>query len=166
MTEDLKAAVSSLVIETVTLRDMLVSTYDDFDPELLPEDFGLNGQAYNGVTRIQTLEDDNEPDMQFIRFIFSSGIRFISNEDRKALKKQEIENEDVIPYIEFKATFSADYKSAVQLTQDQLRAFAKQHVSYHVWPYWREFIQSSCARLNIHPITIPPVRIKLDKEAP
>ncbi|NMS07959.1 hypothetical protein HKA85_02925, partial [Vibrio parahaemolyticus] len=62
MTEDLKAAVSSLVIETVTLRDMLVSTYDDFDPEFLPEDFGLNGQAYNGVTRIQTFEDDNEPD--------------------------------------------------------------------------------------------------------
>ncbi|HDM8216520.1 TPA: hypothetical protein P0E31_001213 [Vibrio campbellii] len=161
MNDDLKKAISCLVIQSVTLRDMLTTTYEDFDPDFLPEDFGLNGQTFQGVKKIQVFEEDDQPD-EIIRFHFTSGIRFVSTSDREAYDAGEIEESDITPYIEMKATFVVDYKSQDNLTQEELKAFSKQHVAFHAWPYWREFIQSTCARLGISPIALPALRIKSD----
>jgi len=40
-----------------------------------------------------------------------------------------------------------------------LDEFARYNVGYHVWPYWREYVQGTCARLGIPPVPVPMYRI-------
>ena len=66
---------------------------------------------------------------------------------------------EINPILEIKSEFIAQYESACELTQDEINQFSEKHVYFHVWPYWREVIQSSCARLGISPLIIPPLRV-------
>ncbi|MCC5830871.1 MAG: hypothetical protein JJU36_15600 [Phycisphaeraceae bacterium] len=43
--------------------------------------------------------------------------------------------------------------------KDQLQAFAEVNAVYNVWPYWREYVQSTLARMGLPTITMPAYRI-------
>tara|TARA_B100000767_G_scaffold270445_1_gene294110 strand:- start:149 stop:628 length:480 start_codon:yes stop_codon:yes gene_type:complete len=47
------------------------------------------------------------------------------------------------------ATFDASYYTQNELTKDELTSFGKSEVKRHVWPYWREYLQSTIARLGL-----------------
>jgi hypothetical protein len=40
----------------------------------------------------------------------------------------------------------------------ELAAFAKTNGVFNAWPYWREFVQNTSARMGIPPITVPVFR--------
>ncbi len=54
-----------------------------------------------------------------------------------------------------RATFIAEYHMRGELDDVALQEFATHNVSYHVWPYWREFLSDASARLRIPPIMLP-----------
>jgi len=47
----------------------------------------------------------------------------------------------------------------VELTPKQLSAFGKLNVLYNAWPYWREFVQNTVARMALPPLVVPVFRI-------
>jgi len=167
MNEQLQKAISSLLIENVSLKEMQVITHDNFNPDQIPEDLYSNGQSYRDVMRFESFgyyEDDEpqegEEELEFYRYTYSIGLRFIPTEQRLLHEQGEIESDELEPLLEFKATFFADYTIKFPLEQDEIDAFAEQHVGFHVWPYWREFLQSSCSRLGLPPLAVKPYIIK------
>jgi hypothetical protein len=58
------------------------------------------------------------------------------------------------------ATYLAVYKVTTEkIFEDaNVQAFAQMNGLLHIWPYWREFVQSSAQRLGLPPITLPVVR--------
>lgn len=59
------------------------------------------------------------------------------------------------------ATFLLAYKvsSLRGLKKENYEAFAESNGVYNAWPYWREYVQSMIARMNLPPLTIPVFRL-------
>ncbi|HGF3746758.1 TPA: hypothetical protein ACF4EY_000046 [Vibrio parahaemolyticus] len=156
----LNEAVSNLAIENIVLKDMAVKTHEDFDPDLVPDDIFENGQSFRSVVRVQSFSQDDEEQISLYRYTYSLGLRFIPTEQRALHEAGEIEFDELEPYIEFTASFLADYHAAKELEKDSVDLFGDKHVGFHIWPYWRELVQNSCNRLGIDAVSIPPYRIK------
>lgn len=157
----LECAVSNLVIDTITLKDMSLSTNEDFDPDIVPDDIFENSQSYRGVIRVQSFsQGDGEDEISLYRYTYALGLRFVPSEQRELHEGGEISDEELEPYIEFKASFFADYYSNEELEKEAIDKFGDQHVGYHIWPYWREFLQNACGRLGIEVLSLPPYRVK------
>lgn len=72
---------------------------------------------------------------------------------------EEQETED--PYLVIKATFLASYRvnSFDGLTEEGYQRFASLNGVFNTWPFWREFVHSTTARLGLPSLTIPVYRI-------
>lgn len=69
---------------------------------------------------------------------------------------EEKEEENIKAVIE--ATFLAEYLIEGEPGQKALDAFALKNASYHVWPYWREFLMSQSMRMNLPKVALPAVQ--------
>lgn len=47
----------------------------------------------------------------------------------------------------------------VEPSPEELKLFADGNAVFNVWPYWREFVQSTMSRMGLPPITIPVFRV-------
>ena len=56
---------------------------------------------------------------------------------------------------QIEATYVAEYRTTEELPEDALKAFAFRNASYHVWPFWREFLASQCNRMNLPRVSLP-----------
>lgn len=45
------------------------------------------------------------------------------------------------------------------LSPEHLEAFAQVNGAYNAWPYWRELVQSTFARMGLPPVTIPVFKV-------
>jgi preprotein translocase subunit SecB len=65
------------------------------------------------------------------------------------------------PDLIIEATFVILYKveSLVGLKQSNFEAFGQSNGVYNAWPYWREFVQNTVARMSLPPLTIPVFRL-------
>jgi hypothetical protein len=62
------------------------------------------------------------------------------------------------PYAVIRATIEAKYNlkpESPKFSDDDLKDYALCYCPFHVWGYWREFVQSSLARLDLPQITVP-----------
>ncbi len=59
------------------------------------------------------------------------------------------------------ATFILIYKAEKLegLDEKNFNAFAETNGIYNAWPYWREFVQNTVARMCLPPLTIPVFRL-------
>ncbi|PMG79378.1 hypothetical protein BCU84_05660 [Shewanella sp. 10N.286.51.B7] len=153
MTPEIKKCADNLLIQSVTLKNLYVNLCDELDSEDFEDRYLENSQELKGLKMYKSLEIEEGKWLYKLYTVI--GIRFVSDED--------FENEDtgtsIEPLLEIRSEFVAQYESPCELSEDEINQFGEQHVFYHVWPYWREVLQSSCARLNINPITIPPLRV-------
>lgn len=51
----------------------------------------------------------------------------------------------------------------VELTPQQLRAFGKVNALYNAWPYWREIVQTTVARMGLPRLIVPVFRVARPK---
>lgn len=102
-------------------------------------------------------EDDSAP--YVFRVYIAVGVRFVDSDasslDEESSTKhgQGRQGDSVLAQIE--TTYVAQYVSEIDPGQDALEAFALKNASYHVWPYWREFLASQCARMNLPKLNLP-----------
>ena len=63
--------------------------------------------------------------------------------------------------VSIKATFEIIYKAKElkSLTKKNFDAFGQTNGVYNAWPYWREFVQNTIARMGLPPLTIPVFRL-------
>lgn len=157
-----------LQISSVNLQNSLVDLEDDIISSEFSID-NLDKQVFRNVSSVRELEAVNE-DNQWIEyhFIYSVGMRFISkiediedeNTGEVVADNPETEEPEIKQFLEIKAKFKAIYFSQEKLDKDCIIAFCKENVGYHVWPYWREFVQHNCGRLGIDNIVIETYKVK------
>ncbi len=140
-----------LQIRSVVLRDFSAMINEETDP-LLIEEMETQPQGFRFVKKVrETSKSSDESDFWEYNFFYSVGARLINN-------TEEGEEEHVL--LEITATFNAIYSAEEKLEKESLEAFSEENVGYHVWPYWREFVQSSCSRLNV-PLLQTPMYFRL-----
>lgn len=74
---------------------------------------------------------------------------------------------DEEPLLDINARIEAIYTvpAGSSFTPYQLRSFAKANGMLNVWPYWRDFVQSSVQRAGLPPLTLPLFRV-IHKRSP
>ncbi|MEW6999122.1 hypothetical protein AADZ86_15665 [Colwelliaceae bacterium BS250] len=148
MTEAFEKAKKALSVTSVTLRDSYVALNDDIDLK----DFDTSDadiQTFRGVQKVrETSIQSEEKEFWEYHFYYGCGIRLV-NEENPDLE----EITDAL--VEIRATFNATYRSDKKVDKELIEAFSEENVGYHVWPYWRELVQSSCSRLCISTIETP-----------
>lgn len=159
-------AARALAIEAVYLRDSRVRCRDGFLPQFIEEELSLVPQYKTGSTgslislEVNESSKDNPP--RLILLTFSAAVRLVDGEALNADEAGDDLAEDV-QYLEIEAEFCAQYRLKPSADIDVLRPaieeFGRFNLGYHVWPYWREFVQSTCARMGIPPIPVPMYRL-------
>jgi len=68
------------------------------------------------------------------------------------------------PVVAIRAGFELRYKLPRGFTasRDELTSFAQTNGVYNAWPYWRELIQNTFARMNLPPVVLPLLRVARD----
>lgn len=74
-------------------------------------------------------------------------------EDSQKSSPDDSGEQELLAQVE--ATYVAEYRTTEELPEDALKAFACRNASYHVWPFWREFIASQCNRMNLPRVSLP-----------
>lgn len=153
MNEHLKSAQNSLDIRAVNLKESSILVRDELDLPSLDREKTIT-QAYRAVSRVQetSFTDSLKQDVWDYRFVYTSGVRLIFSEEAEASK-----GEGYKPIVEIIGVFTAKYFSQRKLEEKELKAFCEDSVGYHVWPYWREYVQSTCARIDFSPAFEVPV---------
>jgi hypothetical protein len=83
-------------------------------------------------------------------------------------KKLDEETEETIEKntaVLIETTFIAEYEMVHEVTEEALKEFALHNASYHVWPYWREYLANQCDRMNLPKITIPIIQLASNRDA-
>jgi hypothetical protein len=146
MATKLKEAQQLLSIFDVNLRNSSISTRDDVDLHRTDTSQALT-QSFRKCEGVEVYVKEGEvddPSSAFeYRFLFRAGLRLIAENER-----DHAEREDYKPMIEILALWESRYFSTVELDQEHIDAFSAENVGFHVWPYWREYVQSSCSRLG------------------
>ncbi len=134
---------------------------DNIFPEAIERSESI-AQSYRSFVKIRelSLKDSNENEMWNYRFLYSAGVRLIFSAEEEVSK-----DEDYQPLIEIVGVFEASYLSVRKLAEKNLMAYSVDNVGYHVWPYWREYVQSTCARIGYSPAFEVPVYRMTPKEA-
>lgn len=151
MNAELEIAKKQLMIQSVNLRNSSVKIDDDIIAENLKvRNDGLQG--YRTTSNIKEYELENTDDIHNweYRFEYSLGLRFIDNHD----EEDHDDESEINTLLEILAVFEAKYTSSEKVDEECIKEFAKQNVGYHIWPYWRELVQSYCCRLGIPPISV------------
>ena len=69
------------------------------------------------------------------------------------------ESSDQEHAVEIEAEFVAEYNMAKMLSKECVDEFALKNASFHIWPYWREFLMSQCMRLGMSKIAVPTFQV-------
>jgi len=59
--------------------------------------------------------------------------------------------------VEIIAIFTSEYQisKTSDFDEQDMSKFHTYNVRHHVWPYWREYVQSTCARMGLPVICVP-----------
>lgn len=151
MGDALKQAQNCLAIHCVNLRESNVQIGSEIEPWAYDRS-RAQVQSFRQVTRVQEVERQQEGGGESVweyRFHYALGVRLIDQGEDEDDESPEVD-------LEIMATFQARYLCKRQLEKEEASAFAKDNVGYHVWPYWREFVQTTCNRIGLSsPIEIP-----------
>lgn len=107
-------------------------------------------QTFKDLTFIAFDQKENPDDEDFkyrYRICYKFGIRYVN-------KDLEEDDENFV-LIEIKADFESHYLSDEELREEEIEVFSELNVPYNIWPYWREYIQSTCSRMGLPPIAVP-----------
>lgn len=145
----LQEAIDALVINDVYLHSSRAACLDDFDPKFFSGIDQLQVQQMHIVEQsmLLTLNGGQELLRVFIRM----GTRWVQPvTEGEPDEKSEPQIKAII-----EADFVAEYQVKTALSQVCIDAFSLQNASYHVWPYWREYLSSQCERMRLPRVVLP-----------
>lgn len=143
ISKSLQQAIDALVIQDVYVKSCEAQCVDDFDPKST-EVGELLVQQMHVVHRSELIDIDG--DGKLVRIYIRLGARWVNSK----------EDGDIKASVE--ADFIAEYQVSTELEQVAIDEFALKNASYHVWPYWREFLSAQCERLRLPRVVLPAVQ--------
>lgn len=151
LSTELQHAINSLHIDDIYLEKVLAEVLDR-GPELK----NSNIEYKFGVGSFEVIERE---DRKLVCFHFDAGLRWTAKaNDESNKQKKERKATRVLAHVE--GELIAWYSMKEPLSEEVLREFAFKNCGIHVWPYWREFVTSTCDRLRIPRVTLPIVQFQ------
>lgn len=158
----LEKAIAALSIKYIYLNASNVTTSEEFDRESdCVEDKYCQYYDHCGVLTTYELASDvngltgsGEEGLRswVYKYTYHAGVRLVNGE-----LTPDVREEDVM--VEIKASFDAFYTSGELLSEESAQVYGEKNVKFHIWPFWREFVQSTCGRVGLVPaIEIPVYR--------
>lgn len=148
MQEALQRAIDVLQIQDVYVRRASAFLADDFEPSFDPEVDRLVIGLKHLVRRYEVMEVTGDQDQKtnLLRVWIDLGTRWTRPTD---------DEESAEPVAQVEAVMVAEYVMREDPGEDALNVFARKNASYHVWPYWREYLSAQCLRMNLPKLTLP-----------
>jgi hypothetical protein len=162
--ELIHSAVRVLAIEAVYLKNSRVHCKEGFFPQFVEEELSLVPQYKSGSMGKLVTADfaSNEVAPKLILLDYAAGVRLVDGDTLATLEQGEGPPEEA-QYLEIEAEFCAQYRldpsADLEAHRPAIEEFGRHNLGYHVWPYWREFVQGTCARMGIPPIPVPMYRL-------
>lgn len=147
MNANLQKAIDTLQIHDVYLRSSVSQCVNGFDPKYDQDIDKLVTQTKHGVKQFQLAQIDES--QWLLRVFIELGARLVD-------PSIEQEDESVRAFIE--TEYVAEYTADEALEQACIDEYALKNASYHVWPYWREFLMSQCTRMHLPRLVLPTVQ--------
>ncbi len=153
-------------IQDVYMRDSQVQLDAEYDPTF----FGGSLSVQHKLEPLQSFvieaqESENGNKFRILKVHILTGMRLI---DGNLTSDDLSDPEKVLPHVkaEISATFVAVYLiTCDDLSQEAIDVFSKQNAGFHVWPYWREYLQSTCNRSRLPAFVMPMYRIPQDESS-
>jgi len=145
--ELLKKAAKVLTPVGVYLRSSKVYTHPDFHPQHNKGELQVQYKAKHlSEYKLLCAEDEGQ---SFITFQYETGVRLVD----------ETVDEKDAAYVqaEIIAVFTSEYqlKDSDAFDEAAMSEFLNCNVRFHVWPFWREYLQSTCTRMGLPVIPLP-----------
>ncbi|MEQ1559891.1 MAG: preprotein translocase subunit SecB [Methyloglobulus sp.] len=146
MNKDLQKAIDTLLINDVYLKKSIAECFNEFDPKFYPGIDELETRTKHIVKGHSVSEMDDST--WLVRVFIELGVLLLdSNADPDINRKAIIE-----------AEFVAEYHSREKPEESSVKEYALKNVSYHVWPYWREFLMNQSCRMHLPRFILPAVQ--------
>lgn len=150
----LQQAIDALQINDVYQIETSAKLAPGFVPALEDELDNFTVQAKHLVRRFEVIDvERGEDKFSLVRFFVEFGARFVP----KGVDLSAVKDEQIRAHIE--ATFVAEYRMDGDLEKAALNTFALRNTSFHVWPYWREYLSAQCQRMNLPKLVLPTVQV-------
>lgn len=150
---NLQKAINALQIHDVYQRGSLAKCVNGFEPKYDKNIDKLETQTKHVVKQTQ-LARINEAQW-LMRVFIELGARLIDPDI-------EQEEESVRAFIE--AEYVAEYLMDEELDQNCIDEYALNNASFHVWPYWREFLMNQCSRMYLPRLVLPTRQFARNKD--
>jgi len=148
----IKTAIKFLRIQAVLLLNSSVNKKSGFSPSNYEGEVQM--LSFHGTESCNlSKSDESDDDTYAYTYSFTAGIRLVEKKNTKDDKF----------LVQIEAKFEAIYLSDKELKKDCIQEFGDRNVQIHVWPYWREYVQSTCMRMGINPIPVPLFAISNQK---
>jgi hypothetical protein len=148
MNANLQKAIDSLHIHDVYLKSSIAQCKNDFEPKYDENLEELNTQTKHIVKETQIVKLNNTD--LLVRIFIEFGVRLVDS---------KITNEDESIRALIEAVFIAEYKLDTEIEQVCIDEYSLKNSSYHVWPYWREFLMSQCNRMYLPRMVLPTMQL-------
>ena len=136
--DELKRLIAEVEIEGVRLVEANVET-----KVRSPADTGAVDLLVNRTAEIGERQDN--------------GTFFVVAKIGAQLVSEEAKEE---PLVSIETSFELQYclPEGLRVEPQTLTTFAETNGIYNAWPYWREFVQSTLARMGLPPVVLPLLR--------
>jgi len=160
MNDALQKAIDNLLINDIYLRSAESHLSDDFEPKLDAQTDHLDAQFKHVVTHwnVLRLEQEGEEPVSLFRVFIELGVRWLEESG-----ENDISEESRIK-AEINGLMVAEYRMTDDPGKEGLNEFARRNASYHVWPYWREYLMGQCLRMNLPKLVLPAVQFAQNRD--
>nr|WP_298717037.1 hypothetical protein [uncultured Steroidobacter sp.] len=148
-------AVAMLSIQDVFLVEARHTVVRDHNPQETLESVSFQLRHHiDPEVMLQRRGDGHGNETQVLRCFVNTGFRALRAD---ASEKNIAEH----MLAEIECVFAADYlvKSEEAPSSEIVSAFGE-NIVFHVWPYWREYVQSTLARSRLPSIALPMFRVR------
>jgi len=155
----LQKAIDCLKIRDVYLYSSSASLEDAFEPKYDPDLDKLEMQFKHMVTRsnVLELEEDNNT-VNLFRVFVGLGTRWVLPNS----EQDSVDDPEIKAHIE--GVMVAEYLMQSDPGPDALKQFAMKNASFHIWPYWREYLTAHCQRMNLPKLVMPAVQFASNQD--
>lgn len=141
----LQKAIDCLHINDVYIHNSIANCADDFNPKYSDEIESLDLQNKHIVKGFKIAEL-NEKKL-VLQVLIDFGMQWVTTTDKPSVRAI------------IEADFIVEYLMDEQLDDDCINGYSHLNASYHVWPYWREFLMSQCNRMQLPKIVLPTMQL-------
>lgn len=151
-----------LMIQTVYPSRISLSTHEDFEPMLQqPETSTQFAWGAREVTIQELANDDPKDSVKILKFRAPTRARIVKGEKPADGNYSE---EDVLASIEIEFVVEYAVAGPDELDQDGINEFGRHNMPYHLWPYWRELLQSLTMRSRLPVPSMPSFVVQTKKK--